>query len=219
MIKRVAIHYLRPPDHHTIYDQFILDEGPEGIVSFAPSAVLRSPVRVGDRVVLENGSPVVWFTFPDRWHDIGLFHLADGTFTGLYANVLTPVQIEPDLADGVSDGNEGGSEGEGEGEGEGEDKGEDGGERGSSIPGQIWRTTDLFLDVFRHPDGRVEVLDEAELAQAVAAGAVDAVLADRARQESAALVRAEAADHWPPAVVSEWDLSRARAALGSAQPR
>ncbi len=187
-MKRVAIHYLRPPDHQTIYDQLILDEGADVIVSFQPSTSLKGPVRVGDTTILEDGSPVVWFTFPDRWHDIGLFHLADGTFTGLYANVLTPVQFEPGGTDRDT-----GDAGDG------------------STADVIWRTTDLFLDVFRHPDGHVEVLDEKELAAAVATGAVDAVLAERARQEAAALVRAEAADHWPPEIVREWDLERARA--------
>jgi predicted RNA-binding protein associated with RNAse of E/G family len=46
--------------------------------------------------VLEPGSPVVWFTFPDAWHDVGRFHRLDGRFTGLYANVLTPVRIHGD---------------------------------------------------------------------------------------------------------------------------
>jgi predicted RNA-binding protein associated with RNAse of E/G family len=46
--------------------------------------------------VLEPGSPVVWFTFPDAWHDVGRFHRPDGQFTGFYANVLTPVRIDGD---------------------------------------------------------------------------------------------------------------------------
>ena len=50
-------------------------------------------MEVDGRVVLEDGSPVVWFTFPGLWHDIGRFHRADGTFTGLYANILTPVRF------------------------------------------------------------------------------------------------------------------------------
>ncbi len=54
-------------------------------VDFTPS------LRIAGRVVLERGSDVVWFTFPGRWHDIGRFHRADGTFTGIYANILTPV--------------------------------------------------------------------------------------------------------------------------------
>jgi predicted RNA-binding protein associated with RNAse of E/G family len=44
-------------------------------------------------VVLEPGAPVVWTTYAGEWHDVGRFHLADGTFTGTYANVLTPVEM------------------------------------------------------------------------------------------------------------------------------
>ena len=38
---------------------------------------------------------MVWFTFPGAWHDIGRFHTADGVFTGIYANILTPVELGP----------------------------------------------------------------------------------------------------------------------------
>ena len=44
-------------------------------------------------LMLEPGSLALWFTFPDLWHDIGRFHAADGRETGLYANVLTPVEV------------------------------------------------------------------------------------------------------------------------------
>ena len=47
-------------------------------------------------VALERGSDAVWFTFPGLWHDIGRFHRSDGTFTGIYANILTPPLIQPD---------------------------------------------------------------------------------------------------------------------------
>ena len=43
--------------------------------------------------MVPSGS-VIWFTFPDTWHDIGRFHKADGEVTGLYANILTPPHFE-----------------------------------------------------------------------------------------------------------------------------
>ena len=55
------------------------------------AGVTRSSVIDG-AIALETGSAIVWFTFPGAWHDIGRFHRADGTFTGLYANLLTPVE-------------------------------------------------------------------------------------------------------------------------------
>jgi len=29
----------------------------------------------------------------EKWHDVGRFHLADGTFTGWYTNLATPIEI------------------------------------------------------------------------------------------------------------------------------
>ncbi|CAN5763255.1 hypothetical protein BH23GEM9_BH23GEM9_34850 [soil metagenome] len=54
------------------------------------STPLTQPLLVLDDTILEPGSPVVWFTFDDSWHDIGRFHVGD-RFTGYYANILTPV--------------------------------------------------------------------------------------------------------------------------------
>ena len=47
-------------------------------------------------VVLEKGAPIVWFVFPGAWHDVGRFHLGDGTFTGWYANICTPPTMAND---------------------------------------------------------------------------------------------------------------------------
>ncbi|HCW79462.1 MAG TPA: hypothetical protein DG084_10110, partial [Gemmatimonadetes bacterium] len=51
-------------------------------------------MRHDGNIMLEQGSLALWFTFPNVWHDIGLFHRADRTFTGLYANILTPPIID-----------------------------------------------------------------------------------------------------------------------------
>jgi predicted RNA-binding protein associated with RNAse of E/G family len=91
--RSVQIHYHRPPDRTEIYIQTLLLDDPEVKVSFHPSTPVTRPLIVDGRTVLAPGSPVVWFTFPDRWHDIGRFHAPDGTFTGLYANVLTPARL------------------------------------------------------------------------------------------------------------------------------
>jgi predicted RNA-binding protein associated with RNAse of E/G family len=61
-----------------------------------PAAAVRRPTVVAGVPVLEPGSPVVWFTFTDAWHDVGRFHRPDGRFTGFYANVLTPVLTHGD---------------------------------------------------------------------------------------------------------------------------
>ena len=169
----VRIHYLRPPDREQIFEQRIVHERADVIVTLAESIELGDPLRVGGRAVLEDGSHVVWFTFPGAWHDIGRFHLPDGTFTGCYANVLTPCVID----------------------------------------GRTWRTTDLFLDVWRGADGQVELLDEDELEAAVGRGYLDARTAARARREAERLIRATESGAWPPPIVHEWTLERARAAI------
>lgn len=62
------------------------------MVTLLERAPVERPSCIEGRVVLEPASPIVWFTFPDAWHDVGRFHRSDGTFTGWYANVLTPVE-------------------------------------------------------------------------------------------------------------------------------
>ena len=91
---RVRIHYRRLPDRVQIFDQKVVLEREDVIVTLAESTRIDRPLRVGGQPILEGGSSVVWFTFPGCWHDIGSFHLRDGTFTGYYANILTPPVME-----------------------------------------------------------------------------------------------------------------------------
>ncbi len=53
-------------------------------------------VRVDGVPILASGAPIVWYIFPERWHDIGRFHLADGTHSGWYTNLCLPVEIGPE---------------------------------------------------------------------------------------------------------------------------
>ncbi|HEX8360342.1 MAG TPA: hypothetical protein VF613_09550, partial [Longimicrobium sp.] len=85
--RRVEIHYRRLPDREQVFRQQVLEDDGSCVVTFLEVAELPKPVRAGERVILEPGAPVVWFTFRGLWHDIGRFHLRDGTFTGFYANV------------------------------------------------------------------------------------------------------------------------------------
>lgn len=90
----VRIRYRRPPDREQVFVQEMIHRDDEVVVTFLPRTPLPRPMVRAGLPVLEDGSPVVWFTFPGRRHDIGRFHTADGRFTGLYANVLTPVEME-----------------------------------------------------------------------------------------------------------------------------
>ena len=167
----IDIHYLRPPDREQIFTQHLIWEDAEVKITFSTDLSFEPPIRIDGDVVLETGSEVIWFTFPGAWHDVGLFHRADGTFTGTYANILTPCAFE-----------EGGT----------------------------WRTTDLFLDVWTDTTGRVQILDEDELEEAEARGWVTEEVARRARAEALALKQQAEAGLWPPPVVREWTLARAR---------
>lgn len=94
MGERVEIHYRRPPDRVQVFQQKVVDVTAERIITWLPRAGLPRPAMAGDRVILDPEAPVIWFTYPGKWHDIGRFHLADGSFTGCYANLLTPVVME-----------------------------------------------------------------------------------------------------------------------------
>lgn len=89
----VEIHYLRLPDRNSVFRQQLVHRAADCIVTLMPRTQLARPVTAAGTVVLEPDAPVVWFTFPGLWHDIGRFHTMDGRFTGYYANVLTPVRF------------------------------------------------------------------------------------------------------------------------------
>jgi predicted RNA-binding protein associated with RNAse of E/G family len=86
----IEIHYRRLPERLRIYKQRVVVERADVVVTLSQPIEIDSPMVVDGNVMLEPGSLVVWFTFPDAWHDIGRFHRADGSFSGIYANILTP---------------------------------------------------------------------------------------------------------------------------------
>jgi predicted RNA-binding protein associated with RNAse of E/G family len=94
---RVRIHYRRLPNREQIFDQRVVLERPDVIVTVTDPMQLDSPMLIGGQPALESGSRAVWFTFPGCWYDVGRFHLADGSFTGFYGNVLTPPRILADV--------------------------------------------------------------------------------------------------------------------------
>lgn len=170
----IEIHYLRPPDHEEVFRQRRVHEDASTIVTLATDLAVDPPISIDDEVVLETGSDVVWFTFPDVWHDVGRFHTADGTFRGWYANILTP----PTFHDG-----------------------------------EIWRTTDLFLDVWLGESAASPVvLDREEFEEAVARGWIDARTRTMALTELSRILAAHRMGAWPPEVARSWTLERAREA-------
>lgn len=90
---RVKIHYHRPPDRTDIYENELVHASDDVTVTIMRATRLSAPIVVDEKTILENGAPAVWFTFPGADHDIGRFHTRAGQFTGIYANVLTPVEF------------------------------------------------------------------------------------------------------------------------------
>ncbi len=97
--QRVAIHYRRLPDRLRIYDQRVVLAREDVVITLSNPLELDEPLTYEGDVMLEKDSLAVWFTFPGAWHDIGRFHRADGAYTGLYANVITPPVMEGSVWD------------------------------------------------------------------------------------------------------------------------
>jgi predicted RNA-binding protein associated with RNAse of E/G family len=168
----IHYHYTRPGKNVDVYDHWLLvDEANLKVLLMEEYA--GEPLSIDGNTVAEPGSALLWFVFPDAWHDIGRFHLADDTFTGWYTNLCTPVDID----------------------------------------GDVWQSTDLFLDHWMAPDGRHAWLDEDELADAVAAGLVNGETQARVARERAGIQMQLDLGTWPPAEAMELDLERARGLL------
>jgi predicted RNA-binding protein associated with RNAse of E/G family len=95
MARRITYEYRRPGKPVTSYVEWLVLERPDVKV------LLLDPydgptVTVDGKSILESGAPVVWYVFPDRWFDIGRFHLLDGTPTGWYTNLCRPPVVEGD---------------------------------------------------------------------------------------------------------------------------
>src|SRR5690606_1976306 len=93
LLTEVEIHYTRPPGRTTVFRQHVVQRTSGCVVTLLEHTDIAKPIMVRGVTVLEPGAPVVWFTFPGLWHDVGRFHTAAGRFTGFYANVLTPVRF------------------------------------------------------------------------------------------------------------------------------
>jgi uncharacterized protein len=171
----IRIRYRRPPDREELFEQRLLAREGGAVVTLLENAAVKRPSEIDGVAVLEPGSPIVWISFAGERHDVGRFHRADGTFTGLYANILTPVE---------------------------------------GLESADWVTTDLFLDVWLPAGGgEARLLDADELGRAVELGWIDDATAAAAIAEAARLLDEAHAGSWPPPVVHEWTLERARAEL------
>jgi predicted RNA-binding protein associated with RNAse of E/G family len=93
--KRVCLHYHRPGRGTTVFDEQLVLDRPDVKVTLLADYPGRDGYAA-DRLILSAGAPIVWFVFPALWRDVGRFHLADGTFSGWYTNLRTPIRVEGD---------------------------------------------------------------------------------------------------------------------------
>lgn len=95
MVRPITYEYRRPGKPVTTYEEWLVLDRPDVKVLLLDP--YQGPeVRVGGHVVLEDGAPIVWYVFPEKWHDIGRFHLRDGTITGWYTNLTRPPTVDGD---------------------------------------------------------------------------------------------------------------------------
>lgn len=93
--REICFRYSRPGKGSQVFRQRLVLDRPDMKVLLNERFQGES-VKVGEKVILETGAPIVWFVFPGKWYDIGRFHLADQTFTGWYTNLATPVEMQGD---------------------------------------------------------------------------------------------------------------------------
>lgn len=96
-MQTVTIHYTRIPDRLAVFRQHWVAREDGCTITLMDRTPLRAPVRAGSRTILEDGAPVVWFTWDEAWHDVGAFHDTEGRLTGWYANIITPVRFRSSL--------------------------------------------------------------------------------------------------------------------------
>jgi predicted RNA-binding protein associated with RNAse of E/G family len=95
MARLIELEYRRPGKATTIYREWLVFERPDVKVLLL-DAYERTTVSVGDTVIQDRGAPIIWFVFPDRWFDIGRFHVSGDVFTGWYTNLCKPPEIQGD---------------------------------------------------------------------------------------------------------------------------
>lgn len=94
MSRAIHFEYRRPGKDTITYEETLVLDRPD--VKVLLGEYSGEDVREVDSVLLEHGAPMIWFVFSDAWHDVGRFHLADGTFTGWYTNFSHPVEMNGD---------------------------------------------------------------------------------------------------------------------------
>ncbi len=92
MTRLIELEYRRPGKQTTIYQEWLVLDRPDVKVLLLEPYEGKT-VSVDGAVIQAAGAPIVWFVFPERWHDIGRFHRLDASFTGWYTNLCRPPDV------------------------------------------------------------------------------------------------------------------------------
>jgi predicted RNA-binding protein associated with RNAse of E/G family len=95
MSRPITYEYRRPGKPPTIYDEWLVLDRPDAKVLLL-DPYLGPSVAVGNVTIQESDAPIIWYVFPERWYDVGRFHLKDRTVTGWYTNLCLPPIIDGD---------------------------------------------------------------------------------------------------------------------------
>ena len=88
----IQLHYDRPGKGVTQFEEWlVLDRGDAKVLLL--ERFDGDDVVADGTTILAAGAPVVWYVFPETWHDIGRFHDAQDNFTGWYTNLCTPMEM------------------------------------------------------------------------------------------------------------------------------
>ncbi|MFQ5704877.1 MAG: DUF402 domain-containing protein [Gemmatimonadales bacterium] len=91
----IHFEYRRPGKCTTIYDELLVLDRPD-IKVMLQEHYGGDDVNIDGERVLNSGAPIIWYVFPGSWHDVGRFHLRDGSLTGWYTNLCKPVEFHDD---------------------------------------------------------------------------------------------------------------------------
>jgi predicted RNA-binding protein associated with RNAse of E/G family len=95
MSRLIQLEYHRPGKDVIVYEEQLVLDRPD-VKVLLQREYSGEDVYVADTLTLEAGAPIVWYIPVGAWHDIGRFHLKDGTLTGWYTNLSKPVQFDGD---------------------------------------------------------------------------------------------------------------------------
>lgn len=85
---------IRRGDDVQRFDQEILRDDGDLKITLQVLAPSFPSTRIDEATVLDAGSLLIWYIFPGRWYEIGLFYDRTDAFLGHYINLIRPPTFE-----------------------------------------------------------------------------------------------------------------------------